>query len=96
MHMYLSIKNPGLSSVAWLLEKLSNSGMTSLFNQRHLRWENKEHCEEYRIKIPEVPEEMMAICPESKDLNHKKEWWLLALKKESHIEPILPEEGWDV
>ena len=51
---------------------------------------------EYRIKIPEVQEGMMAICPGSKDLNHKKEWWLLALKKESHIEPILPEESWDI
>ena len=26
------IKNPGLSSVAWLLEKLWNSGITNLFD----------------------------------------------------------------
>ena len=41
MHMYLGIKNPGLSSVAWLLEKLWNSGMINFFNQRHLGWENR-------------------------------------------------------
>lgn len=84
MHMYLGIKNPGLSSVHGYLRNCGILGWLVSSIRDILGERIKSIVRNTGLKFWST-EEMMAICPESKDLNHKKEWWLLAVKKESHV-----------